>query len=43
MTNDGESTLREQAITVRCLRRPDGSIPDSEDEPDTIAYVAKAY
>ena len=40
---DGESTLREQAITVRCLVRPDGSLPLSEDEPDTVAYLARAY
>ena len=40
---DGEAKLREQAITVRCLRRPDGSVPDSEDEPDSIALVGRAY
>jgi prolyl-tRNA synthetase len=40
---DGENRLREQAITVRCLQQPDGSIPDGEDHPDTIAFVAKAY
>ena len=26
-----------------CLRRPDGSLPDSDDEPDTIAVVARSY
>jgi prolyl-tRNA synthetase len=41
--DDGEGRLRAQAITVRCLREPDGSLPASEDEPDTLAYVAKAY
>ena len=40
---DGEARLREQAITVRCLRQPDGTLPPSEDDPDTIALVAKAY
>jgi prolyl-tRNA synthetase len=40
---DGETLLRAQGITVRCLRRPDGSLPDSEDEPDTVAIVGKAY
>jgi prolyl-tRNA synthetase len=40
---DGEARLREQAITVRCLRQPDGSIPPSEDDPDTIAILARAY
>ena len=40
---DGEARLRDQAITVRCLRQPDGSIPPSEDDLDTIAILARAY
>ncbi len=40
---DGEAKLREEGITVRCLQRADGTLPDTEDDPDTIAYVAKAY
>jgi prolyl-tRNA synthetase len=40
---DGEDRLREHGITVRCLRRADGTIPDSEDEEDSLAYVARAY
>lgn len=40
---DGEAKLREKAVTVRCLRQPDGSLPPSEDDPDTLAFVAKAY
>jgi prolyl-tRNA synthetase len=40
---DGENRLRQQGITVRCLRRPDGTVPDSEDEADSVAYVARAY
>ena len=39
----GEQTLAEHAITVRCLQRPDGTVPDSEDEPDVMAVVARAY
>jgi prolyl-tRNA synthetase len=39
----GETALAEQAITVRCLVRPDGGVPDSEDEPDLLAYCARAY
>ncbi len=42
-SNDGEARLREVGATVRMLRRPDGGLPGSEDEPDTIAYVARAY
>jgi prolyl-tRNA synthetase len=40
---DGETKLRQLGITVRCLRRPDGTVPDSEDEADSVAYVARAY
>jgi prolyl-tRNA synthetase len=39
----GEAKLAEQAVTVRCLVRPDGAVPDSADEPDLLAYCAKAY
>jgi len=40
---DGEATLARDAITVRCLSRPDGSVPESEDEPDLVAVVARSY
>jgi prolyl-tRNA synthetase len=39
----GEDRLKEHGVTVRCLRRPDGGLPLSEDEPDTVAVVARAY
>ncbi|HKR50833.1 MAG TPA: proline--tRNA ligase [Pseudonocardiaceae bacterium] len=39
----GETTLIEHAVTVRCLTRPDGSVPDRDDEPDLIAWVGRAY
>jgi prolyl-tRNA synthetase len=39
----GEARLAEQAVTVRLLTRPDGGVPDSEDEPDLLAYCARAY
>jgi prolyl-tRNA synthetase len=39
----GEAKLAEQAVTVRALVRPDGTVPDSEDEPDLLAYCARAY
>jgi prolyl-tRNA synthetase len=32
-----------EGVTVRCLQRADGSLPDSEDEPDLVAYLARAY
>jgi prolyl-tRNA synthetase len=40
---DGETALRGQGVTVRCLFQPDGSLPVTDDDPDTIAVVAKAY
>lgn len=39
----GEATLNKQAVTVRCLVRADGSVPDADDEPDLTAYVARSY
>ncbi|HEY3143446.1 MAG TPA: proline--tRNA ligase [Acidimicrobiales bacterium] len=39
----GEAKLAQKAVTVRCLQRADGSVPDSEDEGDLVAYVARAY
>ncbi len=43
LEGDGETVLRGHGITVRCLSRPDGSLPAGDDDPDTIAVVAKAY
>jgi len=40
---DGEDRLAADAVTVRCLQRPDGSVPASDDEPDIVAWVARAY
>jgi prolyl-tRNA synthetase len=39
----GETRANGAGVTVRCLARPDGSVPDSEDEPDLVAYLARAY
>lgn len=40
---EGERKLAESAITVRCLVRADGEIPESDDEDGAIAVVARAY
>jgi prolyl-tRNA synthetase len=40
---NGEAELAKQSVTVRCLQREDGSVPESEDEPDLIAFCARAY
>jgi prolyl-tRNA synthetase len=39
----GEARANAEGVTVRCLTRADGSVPDSEDEPDLVAYLARAY
>jgi prolyl-tRNA synthetase len=39
----GEARLAEHAVTVRCLQRADGSLPESEDEPGLVAVVGRSY
>jgi prolyl-tRNA synthetase len=39
----GEATLAEQGLSVRCLVAADGSVPGSDDQPGNIAIVARAY
>jgi prolyl-tRNA synthetase len=41
--SEGEAELNAQGVTVRCLVRADGGLPGSEDEPDLIAVVGRAY
>jgi prolyl-tRNA synthetase len=40
---DGEAKLAEQAVSVRCLTRADGTVSDTGDEPDLLAWVGRAY
>ncbi|MEE6260930.1 proline--tRNA ligase [Plantactinospora sonchi] len=40
---EGEAKANARGVTVRCLRRADGSVPDSEDEPELVAIVARSY
>jgi prolyl-tRNA synthetase len=40
---DGEAEANGQGVTVRCLIRADGSVPDSQDEPDLIAILGRSY
>jgi prolyl-tRNA synthetase len=40
---EGEAKLAEQAVTVRCLTRADGSVPATDEEPDQVAWVARSY
>lgn len=32
-----------EGLSVRCLQRPDGSLPESTEERDLIAYVGRSY
>jgi prolyl-tRNA synthetase len=41
--SDGERRLLGDGISVRCIQRPDGTVPATEDEPDLQAIVARAY
>ncbi len=38
---DGERRANAAGVTVRCLMRPGGSIPDSADEDDLVAVLAR--
>lgn len=40
---EGEAALAEQAATVRCLVAEDGAVPDADDAPGNVAFVARAY
>jgi prolyl-tRNA synthetase len=39
----GEADLAAGGLTVRCLQRSDGSLPESDDDAGALAYVARAY
>jgi prolyl-tRNA synthetase len=43
LVNGGEAKLAQDAITVRCLLRPDGSVPESEEESGLVAIVGRSY
>ena len=39
----GEKEANGKAVTVRCLTRPDGTMPDTDEEPNLIAILARSY
>ena len=43
LAGGGEARLAQDGVSVRCLQRPDGSLPASEDEADLVAFVARSY
>jgi prolyl-tRNA synthetase len=40
---EGEERLATRAVSVRCLQRPDGSLPESADEAGLLAVCGRAY
>ncbi|HEX7168008.1 MAG TPA: proline--tRNA ligase [Acidimicrobiales bacterium] len=40
---DGELRLNGKGVTVRCLQRQDGSLPDPGEDAGLVAYVARSY
>jgi prolyl-tRNA synthetase len=43
VADEGEDVLSEHAITVRCIQRADGTIPESDEEPDLYAITGRSY
>ena len=43
LVDGGEAELAQDAITVRCLLRPDGSVPESDEESGLVAIVGRSY
>ncbi|HTB09509.1 MAG TPA: proline--tRNA ligase [Acidimicrobiales bacterium] len=43
VTGEGEKTLNAQAVSVRCIQRQDGSMPESEEEGGLVCLVSKSY
>ncbi|MDX1449507.1 MAG: proline--tRNA ligase [Acidimicrobiia bacterium] len=41
--DDAKAALADKAVTVRCIQRADGTVPDNEDEPDLVAYCGRSY
>jgi prolyl-tRNA synthetase len=39
----GEAELGASGLTVRCLQRDDGSLPETDDDDDAVAFIARAY
>ena len=39
----GEDRLAGEALSVRCLQTADGEVPDGDDEPGLVAFVARSY
>ncbi|HYI60919.1 MAG TPA: proline--tRNA ligase [Acidimicrobiales bacterium] len=40
---DALTALKAEGITVRCLQAPDGDVAATDDDPDSVATVARSY
>jgi prolyl-tRNA synthetase len=40
---EGEAELAQSGVSVRCLHRDDGTLPESDDERGLVAVVARSY
>jgi prolyl-tRNA synthetase len=43
VVREAEKDLNASAVSVRCLQREDGGLPESSSDPGLVATVAKAY
>jgi prolyl-tRNA synthetase len=44
LADEGEARLNADAVSVRCLQRPDGTVPEpGDDERDLVAIVGRSY
>ena len=41
--DEGEAALNRETLSVRCLQRPDGSLPESPEEADLVCIIARSY
>jgi prolyl-tRNA synthetase len=41
--DEGEDRLAREALSVRCLQRPDGSLPAEADDDSLVAVVGRSY
>ncbi|MDT5243441.1 MAG: prolyl-tRNA synthetase, partial [Mycobacterium sp.] len=41
--SSGEQDLATGGLTVRCLQRSDGSLPETDDDAGALAHIARAY
>ena len=43
LDDEALTALKADAVSVRCLQDPEGDVATSDDDPESIATVARAY